>query len=54
VRAAVDPDYVLKLDVARTNNSLTLEPLGPQVSLKWALKWLVWMQDLLLTWGVFV
>jgi hypothetical protein len=54
VRAAVDPDYVLKLDVRRTNNTITTTPQGEAVGLKWALKWLVWMQELLLTWGAFV
>ena len=54
VSAEVDPDFVLRLDVRRTNNSITIEPLGEAVSAKWALKWFAWMQDLLLTYGFFV
>ena len=54
VSAEVDPGQVLRLDVRRTNNSITTEPMGEAVSLKWALKWLVWMQDMLLTYGFFV
>jgi hypothetical protein len=53
VSAEVDPDFILRLDVQRTNNSLTTEPLGEAVSIKWALKWFVWLQDLLLTYGFF-
>ena len=50
----VDPDHVLLLDVAYTNNSRTLSPRGQQASLKWSLKWMVWLQDLMLTYGFFV
>ena len=54
VSAEVDPDFVLRLDVKRTNNSITTESLGDAVGVKWALKWFVWLQDLLLTYGFFV
>jgi hypothetical protein len=37
-----------------TNNSRALEPRSGEASLKWALKWMVWMQDLMLTYGFFV
>jgi hypothetical protein len=50
----VDPDHVLLLDVAYTNNSRTVRPRGQQASLKWSLKWMVWLQDLMLTYGFFV
>jgi hypothetical protein len=50
----VDPDRVLLLDVAYTNNSRTLTPSSGKASLKWSLKWMVWLQDLMLTYGFFV
>ena len=49
--AQVDPDRVLLLDVNYTNNSRTLEPKGSQAATKWALKWMVWLEDQLLTWA---
>jgi hypothetical protein len=50
----VDPEHVLLLDVAYTNNSRTLEPQSAEASLKWSLKWMVWLQDLMLTYAFFV
>jgi len=50
----VDPERVLLLDVAYTNNSRTLTPGSDKASLKWSLKWMVWLQDLMLTYGFFV
>ena len=55
--AEADPDRVLLLDVNVTNNSRTLAPLdelGPKAATKWSLKWMVWLQDCLLSWSVFV
>ena len=54
VSADVDPDYVLVLDVNRTNNSRTLQPAAGRAATKWSLAWLIWLQDHLLTWGFFV
>jgi aminopeptidase N len=54
VSVEVDPERVLLLDVNYTNNSRTLQPRASQASLKWALKWLTWLQDLLLTYAFFV
>jgi aminopeptidase N len=54
VSAQVDPDRVLLLDVNYTNNSRTLEPRSPQAATAWTSKWLVWLQDQLLTWAFFV
>ena len=54
VSAQVDPERVLLLDVNYTNNSRTLEPRTDAATLKWSLKWMVWMQDLMLTYGFFV
>ena len=32
----------------------TLKPSSGKASLKWSLKWMVWLQDLMLTYGFFV
>jgi len=52
--AIVDPNEVLLLDVNRTNNSRTLAPRARPAATKWAMKWMVWLQDLLLTYGMLV
>jgi hypothetical protein len=52
--AVVDPDRVLLLDVNVTNNSRTLTPVADKAATKWAVKWMVWLQDHLLTWAFFV
>lgn len=49
--AQVDPDRVLLLDLNSVNNSRTLAPRGPEAATKWSMKWMVWLQDLLLTWA---
>jgi hypothetical protein len=54
VSAQVDPDRVLLLDTNFTNNSYTTEPRSRQAAAKWAAAWMVWLQDQLLTWAVFV
>ena len=54
VSAQVDPDRVLLLDVNYTNNSRALDPQGPRTATRWALKWIVWLQDALLTWASLV
>jgi hypothetical protein len=54
VTAHVDPRRVLLLDVNYTNNSRTLEPRAGEASLKWSLKWMAWLQDLVLTYAFFV
>ncbi|HEY6359570.1 MAG TPA: M1 family metallopeptidase [Vicinamibacterales bacterium] len=51
--AQVDPERVLLLDVNYTNNSRTLEPRASEASLKWGLKWMAWLQELLLTYAFF-
>jgi Peptidase family M1 domain len=52
--AQIDPGRVLLLDVNYTNNSKTTEPGSDAAATKWSLKWMVWLQDLMLTWGFFV
>ena len=54
VSAQVDPDRVLLLDLDYRNNSVTLEPRAAEAARKWSLAWMVWLQDVLLTWAFFV
>ena len=49
--AEVDPNRVLLLDVNVTNNSKTLPPRGRRAATKWSTKWMVWLQDCLLSWA---
>lgn len=53
-RAFVDPDRILLLDGNYTNNSFTLAPRARAAAAGWSLRWLVWLQDLLLTYGFFI
>jgi hypothetical protein len=52
--AQVDPERVLLLDVNYTNNSRALQPRTSAAARKWSLTWMIWLQDLMLTWGFFV
>ena len=52
--AQVDPERVLLLDTNFTNNSVTLEPQSDRAATKWSLRWMVWLQDLLMTWAFIV
>jgi aminopeptidase N len=54
VSAAVDPARVLLLDANYTNNSRALASQSGAASLKWALTWMVWLQQLMLSYGFFV
>jgi hypothetical protein len=54
VSAVVDPEHVLLLDVNYTNNSKTRQPSTSRASTKWSLKWMVWLQDCLLSWAALV
>jgi hypothetical protein len=51
--AEVDPNRVLLLDTNTTNNSRTLEPKAGAAATKWAVKWMVWLQDVLLSYAFF-
>jgi hypothetical protein len=53
-RVQVDPERVLLLDVAYTNNSWTRQPQAGAAADKWSLTWMAWLQDLLLTAAFFV
>jgi hypothetical protein len=50
--AVVDPDRQLLLDLNFTNNSRTLAPRGGEAATKWSLRFMIWLQDCLLTWGL--
>jgi hypothetical protein len=54
VRVDVDPGRVLLLDVDRTNNSRVTQPRSAEAARTWSLTWMVWLQDLMLTYGFFV
>jgi hypothetical protein len=54
ISATVDPERVLLLDANYTNNSRALEPSTDAATTKWALKWMVWLQDLMMTYAFFV
>ena len=54
VRVEVDPDRVLLLDVDYANNSWTAAPRAGAAATKWMLRWMVWLQDLMLTYAFLV
>jgi hypothetical protein len=47
--AAVDPDRKIVLDANYTNNSMMLVPRPGFASGKWALKWMIWLQNYMQT-----
>jgi hypothetical protein len=49
----VDPNRVLLLDVNYTNNSWTATPQAAAAARKWSLRWLTWLEELLITYSVF-
>jgi Peptidase family M1 domain len=52
--AQVDPERVLLLDENYTNNSFTRAPRTAEAATKWSLKWMIWLQDVMLTWSALV
>ncbi len=54
VRVEVDPDRVLLLDLDYANNSWTAAPRAGPAATKWMLRWMIWLQDLLLTYAFLV
>jgi hypothetical protein len=48
---AIDPDRVLLLDVNTTNNTWTARPRAAEAASRWSLRWLVWLQNALLTYA---
>ena len=54
VSAQIDPERVLLLDTNYTNNSRSAEPESEQAATKWTLRWMVWLQDLFMTYSFLV
>ena len=54
VSVQIDPERVLLLDTNYTNNSKMLTPVTEAAATKWTLRWMVWFQDLLMTYAFFV
>ncbi len=54
VSAQIDPERRLLLDTNYTNNSKTLEPATDRAATKWSLRWMVWLQDLFMTYAFLV
>ena len=52
--AIVDPDGILLLDVNKTNNSKAMKPQANEAATKWMYRWMMWLQDLLVTYTFFV
>ena len=54
VSAEVDPDRVLLLDVHHGNNGVTLDT-GPAhtAAMRWTARWMIWLEDALLTYVAF-
>jgi hypothetical protein len=50
VSAEVDPRRVLLLDVNLTNNSYALQPDNRRAARAWGARWMIWLQDALITW----
>jgi len=52
--ATVDPARVVVLDVHQTNNSQTLSPRSGSAARRWSAQWSLWLENVLLTYAVFV
>jgi len=53
VRVEVDPDRILLLDVNYTNNSWTAAPRSAAAAHKWSMRWIGWLQEVMLTYAFF-
>jgi hypothetical protein len=53
VRVEVDPTRVLLLDVNYTNNSWSAWPQGEVAAHKWSMRWIGWLQEVMLTYAFF-
>ena len=54
VSVQVDPERVLLLDTNYTNNSRLIAPATEAAATKWSLRWMLWLQDALMTYAFFV
>ncbi len=53
VRVEVDPNRILMLDLNYTNNSWTTTPQAAAAGRKWSLRWMGWLQEVMLTYAFF-
>lgn len=53
IRVEVDPDRILLLDVNYTNNSWTAAPRAAAAAHKWSMRWIGWLQEVMLTYAFF-
>jgi hypothetical protein len=51
VKAEVDPDRILMLDVNYTNNSWSATPQAALAARRWSWRWMAWVQEVMLTYG---
>ena len=51
ITVEVDPARVLLLDLDTTNNTWTARPSGADAARHWSLRWLIWLQNVLLTYA---
>lgn len=49
----IDPARVLTLDLNYTNNSWTAEPRAAEAASHWAVRWVMWLETVLLTYAFF-
>ena len=54
VSAHIDPERKLLLDTNYTNNSMAMEPMGDAAATKWSLRWMIWLQDLFMSFAFIV
>ena len=52
--ATIDPQHTIVLDVHRTNNSRTLSGRSSIAATRWAGRWMLWLEQALLTYALFV
>jgi hypothetical protein len=50
-KVEVDPERILLLDVNYSNNSWTARPRASAAATRWSLRWLTWLEDVLITWS---
>jgi len=49
--SVIDPEMRLLLDLNRTNNSIAVEPQTATAAFRWSMRWMLWLQQVLLTYG---
>jgi hypothetical protein len=54
ISAMIDPGRTLVLDVEQTNNSRSLVPQSATAATRWSGRWMIWLEQALLTYAIFV